>query len=48
MGLSVHEIDELAGTNIEVRIANGKADTANTLGEDYRYQRVEPGWPACC
>lgn len=38
MGLSVHEIDELAGTNIEVRIANGKADTANTLGEDYRYQ----------
>ena len=42
MGLSVHEVDELAGTPLAVRIANGKADTATTLGEDYRYQLWGP------
>jgi signal transduction histidine kinase len=42
MGLSVHEVDELAGANLEARIANGKADTATTLGEDYRYQLWGP------
>lgn len=42
LGLSVHEVDELAGANLEARIANGKADTAATLGEDYRYQLWGP------
>ena len=39
LGLSGHEIDELgASTPLEARIANSKADSASTLGEDYRYQ----------
>lgn len=39
LGLSGHEIEELgASTPLETRIANGKADGATTLGDNYRYQ----------
>lgn len=38
MGLSAPEIAELANTDLEVRIAHGKADTAASFGDDYRYQ----------
>lgn len=38
MGLSAAEVKELADSDLEVRIAHGKADTSSSFGDDYRYQ----------
>lgn len=38
LGLSGHEVEELGAATLEARIANIRADTAQTLGSDYRYQ----------
>jgi signal transduction histidine kinase len=39
LGLSGHEIEEIgANTPIEARIVNGRADSKEALGDDYRYQ----------
>jgi two-component system sensor histidine kinase QseC len=39
MGLSAHELDEMGtGTPLEAVILNGRMDTEDVLGNDYRYQ----------